>query len=233
MGITQDLLSLVTGLAHYLKILIRIALTAALRLEREHASQAALTQFLNRLDRLCKDLDSLKSPLSATTGTSPVGPHTDEKQYGYRSLARRSGTFLGQGESLSDLCERCRLTVEEECIRLSPNRRWHLACLCCSVCQRPAVKDEALGADPSVVPLRELRFSNGPDPSSDQASTGRQEYVVCESCTVEAGLQDGFLLVTRLEQYAFLLCVALNKLYRLLKQRGVVPASPSTSQCAL
>jgi hypothetical protein len=34
---TQELLSLVTGLAHYLKVLIRIALTAALRLDREHA----------------------------------------------------------------------------------------------------------------------------------------------------------------------------------------------------
>lgn len=32
MGITQELLSLVTGLAHYLKVLIRIALTGALKL---------------------------------------------------------------------------------------------------------------------------------------------------------------------------------------------------------
>ena len=32
LGITQELLSLVTGLAHYLKILIRVALTTALRL---------------------------------------------------------------------------------------------------------------------------------------------------------------------------------------------------------
>lgn len=32
LGMTQELLSLVTGLAHYLKILIRIALTTALKL---------------------------------------------------------------------------------------------------------------------------------------------------------------------------------------------------------
>lgn len=32
LGITQELLSLVTGLAHYLKILIRVGLTTALRL---------------------------------------------------------------------------------------------------------------------------------------------------------------------------------------------------------
>ena len=35
LGITQELLSLVTGLAHYLKILIRVALTTALRLVKE------------------------------------------------------------------------------------------------------------------------------------------------------------------------------------------------------
>lgn len=34
LGMTQELLSLVTGLAHYLKILIRIALTCALKLVR-------------------------------------------------------------------------------------------------------------------------------------------------------------------------------------------------------
>jgi hypothetical protein len=32
LGITQELLSLVTGLAHFLKVLIRLVLTAALRL---------------------------------------------------------------------------------------------------------------------------------------------------------------------------------------------------------
>jgi hypothetical protein len=33
-GVTEELLSSVTGLAHYLKILIRVALTSALRLVR-------------------------------------------------------------------------------------------------------------------------------------------------------------------------------------------------------
>ncbi len=36
-GMTQELLALVTGLAHYLKILIRIALTGGLKLGREHS----------------------------------------------------------------------------------------------------------------------------------------------------------------------------------------------------
>ena len=40
------------------------------------------------------------------------------------------------------------------------------------------------------------------------------------------GCRAGFQSVSRLEQYAFLLNVALRRLYTLLKKRGVVPASP-------
>ena len=45
MGMTQELVALVTGLAHYLKMLIRIALTGALKLER-------ITSFLDKLHLL-------------------------------------------------------------------------------------------------------------------------------------------------------------------------------------
>ncbi|KAG2228706.1 hypothetical protein INT48_001980 [Thamnidium elegans] len=52
-GITQDLLSLVTGLAHYLKVLIRIGLTGALRLERKNDSKSgAISRFLSQLMEL-------------------------------------------------------------------------------------------------------------------------------------------------------------------------------------
>ncbi|CAO3691998.1 unnamed protein product [Rhizopus stolonifer] len=52
-GITQDLLSLVTGLAHYLKVLIRIGLTGALRLEKRRDSEStAISQFLSQLMEL-------------------------------------------------------------------------------------------------------------------------------------------------------------------------------------
>lgn len=54
-GVTQDLLALVTGLAHYLKILIRIALTGSLKLEREHGNSSAISYFLGRLALLASD----------------------------------------------------------------------------------------------------------------------------------------------------------------------------------
>lgn len=52
-GITQDLLSLVTGLAHYLKVLIRIGLTGALRLEKKGDTKSmAISRFLSQLMEL-------------------------------------------------------------------------------------------------------------------------------------------------------------------------------------
>ncbi|KAI8059370.1 uncharacterized protein B0P05DRAFT_270839 [Gilbertella persicaria] len=52
-GITQDLLSLVTGLAHYLKVLIRIGLTGALQLEKKHDTKSVATsRFLSQLMEL-------------------------------------------------------------------------------------------------------------------------------------------------------------------------------------
>ncbi|KAG8928978.1 hypothetical protein FRC00_001585 [Tulasnella sp. 408] len=55
MGMTQDLSALVTGLADNLKILIRIALTGALKLDREHSNGDALLKFLNSLQCLGMD----------------------------------------------------------------------------------------------------------------------------------------------------------------------------------
>jgi hypothetical protein len=50
-------------------------------------------------------------------------------------------------------------------------------------------------------------------------------------CTEHAhqGCRSGFQPVQRLEQYAFLLNVALRRLYLLLKQQGVVHLAPGTS----
>lgn len=47
MGITEELLSLVTGLAHYLKVLIRISLTSALQLVREQDRRGCVVRPMN------------------------------------------------------------------------------------------------------------------------------------------------------------------------------------------
>lgn len=54
-GITQELLGLITGIAHYLKILLRIALLGALRLRREYNDAKAMKIFLDQLHRLMEE----------------------------------------------------------------------------------------------------------------------------------------------------------------------------------
>ncbi|GAA5842625.1 hypothetical protein JCM9279_003642 [Rhodotorula babjevae] len=275
MSITQELLSLVTGLAHYLKILIRIALTGSLKLEREHANGQAIGLFLGRLDRLARDpeankisatvaalvkngasaarrggggpapaaasstsldapnrKDSAQSASSASSegaaadgvvDSSSPGESPARPTYGYKSLARAVGTLIGQGEATTDLCEGCRLTVEEECARLGTSVRWHLPCLRCPHCHRCASKDEAVPDPHDEVSVAELVWVDGAGDEALGAAFCRECASRERGGSLEGTAGPGqFAYVTRLEQYAFLLCVALNKLFGRLKQRGVV-----------
>lgn len=94
--VTQELLALVTGLAHYLKILIRIALTGSLKLEREHGNLKALDYLLARLSLLARDdgdplipkRGSGKRKIDAIVDIPPAfTASTSGVAYGYRSLA--------------------------------------------------------------------------------------------------------------------------------------------------
>lgn len=94
--VTQELLALVTGLAHYLKILIRIALTGSLKLEREYGNVKALDYLLARLAILAHDDGdpNLAKRGYGKKGNNAVGnvppsftPSTWGIAYGYRSLA--------------------------------------------------------------------------------------------------------------------------------------------------
>lgn len=267
MSITQELLSLVTGLAHYLKILIRIALTSALKLEREYGDRTGILQFLSRLDRLARDPDASKATTSTTPTKAQSNHHTHThsssngkpRPYGYKSLTRAVGTLFAQGVATTDLCEACKQTVEEECIRFGTSLRWHHSCLRCSTCHRSPEKSPnhthpnpnpnqnqiENGSNNTFISLSiqiksyKLEINQQPNsrPTTSSSSPNKNLQIYCEECATNANrminstglnngigtLMDGFELVTRLEQYAFLLCVALNKLYGLLKQRGVLP----------
>lgn len=248
-SITKELLSLVTGLAHYLKILIRIALTSALKLEREYADRHGILQFLSRLDRLARDPDASKATSAQPDRTgAPSAQQSNQtmangklRAYGYKSLTRAVGTLVGKGEATTDLCEACKQTVEEECVRFGTSARWHTACLKCSTCRRsPAKNDQqSLSQTPSTdnststhsTPLHVKRFRLDVQPLRE-GTRSKTLHIYCDECAQMAlrnpnnanlNLKEGFDSVTRLEQYAFLLCVALNKLYGLLKQRGILP----------
>ena len=108
LGVTQELLSLVTGLAHYLKLLIRISLQGALKLEKEKKSVAGLNRFLDKL----QDLDLLKE--------------ADE----YMGM---DGGTAELAKDQSDLCYKCGESIDEECVK-HDQLRWHKNHLMCDYC---------------------------------------------------------------------------------------------------
>ncbi|KAK3843489.1 MAG: rho-type GTPase-activating protein 1 [Linnemannia gamsii] len=169
LGMTQELLSLVTGLAHYLKILIRIALTCALKLEHQYNSTTVIARFLNKLMELAnKD----------------------------KCLQDLHGKGSIDAEVTSDLCLSCRITIEDECFTFDHHHRWHPKCLVCSGCNKP---------------LASVYY--------DASFDANRGSVYCQQCkTPESGT--GFSHVTKLEQYTFLLRVALIRLENLLHLKG-------------
>lgn len=281
MGMTQELLALVTGLAHYLKILIRIALTGALKLEREQEVHDALGSFLDKLHMLAIQggNPSAKRMMKRANGEVVLpgesgNAGTQGVTYGFKSLAPEnsgespfmSGTRdpalakVNVVNPPSDLCVKCNLTVEEDCVRLGTYQRWHSHCLQCATCGKAAAvavpkelasksqddhaklddrereRDKADGSKDTPKlssarrpPANVKIFLYDTDSMKETNQFGLVPFVILCVDHAHNGCRSGFHPVSRLEQYAFLLNVALRRLYVLLKKRGVVPATPSES----
>ena len=180
LGVTQELLSLVTGLAHYLKLLIRISLSGALKLEREHRNDVGLHRFLDDLG----DLDTVQEfeqSLDSTAGVAGLAAHG------------------------SDLCRGCGNSVEGDCARVG-DHRWHLACLNCSNCSREFGQT-----------LEEARWH------------AYSQRLLCQTCATHAtDIEGAFEHVTRLQQYVYLLRVALARLLSRLRAGGALPHASGT-----
>ena len=178
LGVTQELLSLVTGLAHYLKLLIRIGLQGALKLERERKNIRGLHEFLEEL----RDLESVKDAERSLLSTVGVSGLADQR---------------------SDLCFTCKRPIDDECIRMR-ERRWHWGCIACANCARELRQD-----------YEDVRWSE------------RDRITLCRSCVEQRDqsrdVEAGFEPVTRLQQYVFLLRVALARLLSVLRSGGTLP----------
>lgn len=95
----------------------------------------------------------------------------------------------------SDLCISCRTSVEEACIGLI-NKRWHKKCFNCKKCRK------------ELADSYKAAFYD----STDFA-------IYCSTCT-KPGASKGFEKVSQLNQYTYLLRVALKRLISLLKVKG-------------
>ena len=166
-----------TGLAHYLKLLIRIGLQGALKLERERGNTLGLHEFLEELRDLKSVKDADKSSLSSL-GVS------------------------GLADQRSDLCFTCKRPIDDECIRMG-EKRWHWGCIACATCGRELRQD-----------FEDIRWR------------GRDRVTLCKGCADREqsfDVEAGFEPVTRLQQYVFLLRVALARLLSVLRSGGTLP----------
>ncbi|KAL5048369.1 hypothetical protein BDW71DRAFT_20671 [Aspergillus fruticulosus] len=189
LGVTQELLSLVTGLAHYLKLLIRIGLQGALKLEREQQSPEGLHGLLDRLG----DLDSLR-PLEEEETPADL-------LVGVDILA----------DQLSDCCAACKEPIDDECVMLGDNR-WHIKPphLLCVSCQTDLTAN-----------------------LEDTFLSPMDKQTLCSNCVTHKGIvnntQKGFVHVTKLQQFVFLLRVALARLLAVLRAGGTLFPSEDSS----
>ena len=180
LGVTQELLSLVTGLAHYLKLLIRISLQGALKLERETHNIEGLHHFLDELSHLDTIKES-ESTLDYSAGDS------------------------GLADEQSDICSQCKEPIDDECFKLG-ERRWHKNHLRCDNCQRDIAEEAEVGG---------------------ASWSEREHQILCHPCLGEIGQPadavNGFESISRLQQYVYLLRVALARLLSVLRSGGTLP----------
>ncbi|KAJ1667879.1 Rho-type GTPase activating protein Rga1 [Coemansia sp. RSA 1646] len=171
-GLTQELLSLVTSLAHYLKVLTRVALKGALKAQTEY-----------------KCPSSIKALLSKLTETS------DRQKWALFRLSYQ------ETDVASDLCIACHSPVETECIEhMRRRKRWHLYCFVCNSCN--------------------CEIQHVYPNSAYDENTGMLYCPPCaKDCSATPG---GFKFVSQLDQYSFLMRVALKRLYGLLKMKNAV-----------
>jgi len=114
-------------------------------------------------------------------------------------------------------CTHCRTAIEEDCIRLGMFNRWHSACIICLTCGDKALVLVKEGSDEgSKEDLLSSKLVRKPPPRVDdffyEKGKVPPDTIFCinhktQTCT------DGFKSVSRLEQYTFLLHIALRRLY--------------------
>lgn len=97
-------------MAHYLKLLIRICLQGALKLERETGDEQGLRQFLDEINSLESKLAAEQLPESSTELAAFIQPS-------------------------ADTCPICSKPVEDRCFRHGQNV-YHTGCMRCEQCHR-------------------------------------------------------------------------------------------------
>lgn len=125
-SLSAELLSVITGCAHYLKLLIRIGLNNALKANKLQGTTEAIELFLSNVSEFEKIV-----PRDGTISTVETANELIEER-------------LTVSSNATDACHNCQKSIEKECVKYQ-NKRWHPKCFVCSHCtQTISIKDEKL-----------------------------------------------------------------------------------------
>ncbi|KAJ1515985.1 hypothetical protein HMI55_003181 [Coelomomyces lativittatus] len=158
--ITQELLSLVTSLAHSLKCLIRLSLSGALKLEREYNSPGSLSAFLDTLLELSEQDGRIQLLLDT------------------EAIPERC---LGCQSPIEEAC--ISSVASSFTSTLSPSScRWHLNCFSCIRCQKLLSSDLRSAAgwqptEPQGVLCSTCFSSNQNTPCEFERVTSLSQYI--------------------------------------------------------
>lgn len=143
--LSAELLLVITGCAHYLKLLIRIGLGNTAKLNKLRGDTLALDRFL----LIIKSYEEVESSEKNTSDPS-------------KSIYAR----LSVPPSATDACYVCLKSIEKSCVRFN-NLRWHHKCFECSQCHRKAspefkVESFLFGSDDLVICTECSKTNNQP-----------------------------------------------------------------------
>ena len=113
-SLSAELLSVITGCAHYLKLLIRIGLYNALKLNKLYGTTNAIEKFLQ--------LTSEHEAINLLAGDEITQVNLINSKLAIPAVS-------------TDACSSCAKSIERSCLKLD-NNRWHIKCFVCSSCEK-------------------------------------------------------------------------------------------------
>lgn len=119
-ALSAELLSVITGCAHYLKLLIRVGLNNSLKLNKLRGTTMATDKFF--------ELIALYEEIN--------GKHDDKT-----TLLDFLASKLTVPKNATDSCQACYKSIEKACAKFG-NKRWHLKCFKCTSCSNNIVFDQ-------------------------------------------------------------------------------------------
>ncbi|KAL6948465.1 hypothetical protein ACO0QE_000931 [Hanseniaspora vineae] len=114
----SNVMSIINGLSHYLKLLIRYGLYNALEYNKRSHSTNALVKFLRETN----------------------------KNLNYPASSNPFDFILDVPIDSTDCCSACNKYIQQDCIKYQENKRWHIQCFNCSDCGKLINKYDILDA---------------------------------------------------------------------------------------